>query len=168
MKTFKKRLPCTIAEHRGWLEEAEKNACLPPEEGGSPHPSVKVGAILVGANGKEIARGSNRFARGLDRRREERYADTCRSLWINCAEQMVILDAARQKADMKGARLYVTLDPCAVCAGLIVEAEIAEVIVPVQALRAYAKLKAKWKKSIEVGLIKLTEAGVKVTKVDVG
>lgn len=147
-------------EHRLWLRQAHEAAQ------DSPHPSVKVGAVVVGPDGHEIAHACNRFAHGLDSDRAERYDDGVRSLWINCAEQMVLIDAARRKADLKGARLYVTLEPCAICAGLIVESGIAEVIIPVRSMRAYAKLKTKWKRSIEVGRAKLTEAGVRVTAVD--
>lgn len=160
--------PDTTKEHRFWLAKAEAAAHKPPEHGGSPHPSVKVGAVLVGADGKEIASGANRFAHGVDWCRAERYEDGSRSMWFNCAEQMVLASALRQKANIEGARLYVTLEPCTVCAGLIAECGIREVIVPLNALRAYAKLKAKWQKSVEIGLGKLTEAGVKVTTVDMG
>jgi len=152
--------------NRIWLEKAFQTAVSPVEKGGSPHPTVKVGAILVDSTGTEIARAANRFAQGIDRRRPERYANGERSLWINCAEQMVIAKAVRQQANLKGARLYVTLEPCAVCAGLLVECGIREVILPLSARRSYAKLKAKWKKSIEIGTTKLTEAGVKITTVD--
>lgn len=151
---------------RAWLDLAIKTANAAPEKGGSPHPRVKVGAILVDAKGKEIARAVNRFATGVDRRRPERYENNARSLWINCAEQMALAQALRHKADVKGAKMYVTLEPCAVCAGLLVESGIREVVVPLSSRRSYAKLKAKWKKSIEIGTSKLTEAGVKITAVD--
>ncbi len=52
------------------------------------------------------------------------------------------------------------------CAGLIAELKIAEVYVPVDSMRRYAKLKAKWKESIEIGLTKLEESGVRLIAVD--
>jgi hypothetical protein len=61
------------AGHRAWLERAEVISIQPVSKGGSPHPTVKVGAVLVDARGKEIAASSNRFAQGVDRRRAERY-----------------------------------------------------------------------------------------------
>lgn len=152
---------------RMWLKRATEIAFQSPEHGGSPHPTVKVGAILVDAKGKEIAHAANGFVQGIDRRRPERYENGVRSLWINCAEQRAIAKAVRQRADLKGARMFVTLEPCAICAGLLVECGIKEVIVPLSSRRSYAKLKAKWKKSIEIGTSKLTEAGVKITAVDV-
>lgn len=138
---------------------------MPPEKGGSPHPTVKVGAVLVDADGREIARGANRFAHGLDWTNPERYEDGSRSMWFNCAEQMVIAKALRDKAEIKGAKLYVTLEPCAVCAGLIAECGIKEVYLPDLAVCAYPRLKPKWRKSTEIGLGKLLESGVKVTKI---
>ena len=157
-----------LALHRQWLKRAETVARAPISAGGSPHPTVKVGAVLVNAMGKEIAAASNRFAYGLDRRRPERYKNGSKSLWINCAEQMAMAEALRKRADIKGATLYVTLDPCAVCAGLAAELRLKMVCVPVGSLRRYAKLKAKWKDSIEIGLIKLAEAGIPMTAIDMG
>ena len=155
-----------LAEHRHWIARAETVASQPISLGGSPHPSVKVGAVLVDAKGREIASAANRFAQGVDRRRAERYKEGAKSLWINCAEQLVIIGALRKKASLKGARLYITLEPCSVCAGLIAELGVKQVCVPVGALRRYAKLKSKWKRSIEIGLIKLAEAGVQLTAID--
>ncbi len=155
-----------LAEHRKWLERAEAVAHQAVSHGGSPHPSVKVGAVLVDKKGREIASASNRFAHGVDRRRPERYKTGSKSLWINCAEQLAIAKALRNRADIKEAKLYVTLEPCAVCAGLIGELQLKQVFVPVGALRRYAKLKNKWKDSIETGLIKLAESGAQLTAID--
>ena len=155
-----------LEQHRQWLKRAEKVARLPIGEGGSPHPTVKVGAVLVDSKGKEIASAANRFAHGVDRRRQERYKDGSKSLWINCAEQLALASALKKRADIRGASLYVTLEPCAVCAGLAAELHLKMVCVPVGSLRRYAKLKSKWKASIEIGLIKLTEAGIPLTTVD--
>ena len=139
--------------HFLWLAKAEALAKKPVRRGGSPHPSVRVGAIFVDAGGHEIAAAANRFARGVKARVPERLDTNGRSLWINCAEQLAIVEAARRKADLKGARLYVTLEPCAICAGLIAEMGIREVFVPAQSLRHSSRLKKKWKSSIDIGLV---------------
>lgn len=157
-----------LAIHRHWLKRADRVANQPVSAGGSPHPSVKVGAVLVDAKGREIAAASNRFAHGLDRRRPERYKNGTKSLWINCAEQMAMMGALKKRASIKDATLYVTLEPCAICAGLAAELKLKMVCVPVGSLRRYAKLKAKWKDSIEIGLIKLAEAGIPLTAIDMG
>ena len=162
----KQRHADELMQHRRWLARAEAVAKSSLSAGGSPHPSVKVGAVLVGRDGREIAAASNRFAAGVDRRRPERYKDGSKSLWINCAEQIALMQALHKRADLKGARLYITLEPCAVCAGLIGELHLKEVFVPVGAMRRYARLKSKWKESIEIGLIKLAEAGVRLTAID--
>jgi tRNA(Arg) A34 adenosine deaminase TadA len=155
-----------LAHHRHWLVRAQTVALQPVRRGGSPHPTIKVGAVLVDHKGREIAAAANRFAYGVDRRRPERTRVGAKSLWINCAEQIVIAKALRKRADLRGASLYVTLEPCAVCAGLIGELRLKNVFVPADALRRYARLKAKWKNSIEIGLIKLAEAGARVTAID--
>lgn len=155
-----------LALHRHWLQHAQTTALKPVSHGGSPHPTVKVGAVLVDKKGREIAATANRFAYGVDRRRPERYKDGSKSLWINCAEQLALAKALRKRADLKDAKLYVTLEPCAVCAGLIGELRLKQVFVPVGALRRYARLKSKWKDSIEIGLIKLAEAGVELVSID--
>jgi tRNA(Arg) A34 adenosine deaminase TadA len=155
-----------LAHCREWLARAESIAQAPVSRGGSPHPTVKVGAVLVDRHNKEIAGAANRFAAGVDRRRPERYRVGSKSLWINCAEQLAITTALRKHADIKGATLYVTLEPCAVCAGLISELQIKQVYVPIGAMRRYARLKSKWKESIEIGLTKLAEAGVTLTSID--
>ena len=154
------------ADHRKWLARANDVATQPVSKGGSPHPSVRVGAVLVDAKGREIASAANRFAEGVDRRRPERYKVGSKSLWINCAEQMALMDALRNNRKVAGATLYATLEPCAVCAGMIGELKIAEVCVPVDAMRRYARLKSKWKSSIEVGLTKLAECGTRLVSVD--
>lgn len=161
------RVEDRLATHAGWLQRAFEVARKPVAQGGSPHPTVQVGAVLVDPKGREIAAASNRFARGVDRRRPERYGSGSKSLWINCAEQLALMTALREGAGVKGARLYVTLEPCAVCAGLVAELGLHEVYVPVGALRRYAKLKSKWKHSIETGMVKLAEAGVRLVAIDV-
>jgi deoxycytidylate deaminase len=155
-----------LAAHRTWLARAVAVAQLPISKGGSPHPTVQVGAVLVDAKGRKLVESSNRFAEGVDRRRPERYVDGEKSLWINCAEQLAITIAARKGISLKDASLYLTLEPCAPCAGLIVEAGIREVFIPAGALRRYASLKAKYKRSIEIALVKLAEAGVRLTAID--
>src|ERR1700761_2328998 len=101
----KQRHTDTLAQHRAWLARAESMASGPVSHGGSPHPTVKVGGVLVDSKGKEIAAASNRFAYGVDRRRPERYRAGHKSLWINCAEQLAMAQALRHHADIKDAKL---------------------------------------------------------------
>lgn len=157
-----------LPTHRIWLAKAMNLAEKDPDHGGSPHPTVKVGAIFVSSEGKILSKAVNRFARKLDDGQIDRYDDKVRSMWVNCAEQMAIGSALRRNKCLKGSRLYVTLEPCAVCAGLIVESGVKEVIMPTSSRAFYNKLKQKWKTSMDIGYAKLEEAGVKVTCVDMG
>ena len=68
---------------------------------------VPVGAVLLGADGQILARDGNRIL--------ERHDPTAH------AEMLAIRDAARRLGDERliGCDLYVTLEPCAMCAGAI-------------------------------------------------
>ena len=73
---------------------------------------VPVGCVIVCANGEIIGRGRNR--------REER------SCALAHAEIIAIEEACRNFGDwrLQGATLYVTLEPCPMCAGAIINARI--------------------------------------------
>ena len=77
---------------------------------------VPVGAVVVGATGEELARAHNR--------REEDQDPSAH------AELVAIRAAARAAGSwrLEGATLYVTLEPCAMCAGAIVLARIPRLV----------------------------------------
>lgn len=81
------------------------------EEGGE----VPVGAVLV-EDGQIIATGCNRSISGSDPTAH--------------AEIVALREAANAKGNYRlpGTTLYVTLEPCAMCAGAIVQARIARVV----------------------------------------
>ncbi len=76
---------------------------------------VPVGCVIVDRDGQVIGRGRNR-------REEEKNP-------LAHAELDAIADACRRYGDwrLKGARLYVTLEPCPMCAGGIISARIPEI-----------------------------------------
>lgn len=76
---------------------------------------VPVGAVLV-LDGREIARGSNRTLRDCDPTAH--------------AEVVVLRAAARVQKNhrLPGSTLYVTIEPCAMCAGAIVQARVARLV----------------------------------------
>jgi tRNA(adenine34) deaminase len=80
------------------------------------HGDVPVGAVLVSAEGLVLASEHNR--------REERADPTAH------AELLAIREAARGRAGwrLEGAVMYVTLEPCAMCAGALVNARIARLV----------------------------------------
>jgi len=96
------------------LERDEALMRLAPQEARQAldHQDVPVGAVLLDAEGNVLGRGHNR--------REERGDPTAH------AE----LEALRQAADrrglwrLEGTVLYVTLEPCAMCAGALVNARV--------------------------------------------
>lgn len=89
------------------LEEADLAAA---------HGDVPVGAVVVSVDGTLLAREHNR--------REERADPTAH------AELLAIREATRGLPGwrLEGATVYVTLEPCAMCAGALVNARIARLV----------------------------------------
>lgn len=158
-----KKAKDSSVRHNFWLKKALSIAKLAPEKGGSPHPDVQVGAVIVSREGKLLSSSTNRMARGIDWKKPERTKSGKRSLWITCAEQLAIAAAAKKGIRLDGAVLYLTLEPCSSCASLIIEAGIKQIIIPANAKEKSKKLKPKWRHSIEVGKTKLKEAKVRIS-----
>ncbi|HYP91392.1 MAG TPA: tRNA adenosine(34) deaminase TadA [Polyangiaceae bacterium] len=80
------------------------------------HGDVPVGAVVVSATGEVLAREHNR--------REERGDPTAH------AELLAVREATRGLPGwrLEGATVYVTLEPCAMCAGALVNARIAKLV----------------------------------------
>jgi tRNA(adenine34) deaminase len=80
------------------------------------HGDVPVGAVVVDARGNEVARGHNR---------READADP-----VAHAEVVAIRRAAESLGTwrLEGCTLFVTLEPCAMCAGALVNARIARLV----------------------------------------
>ncbi|HYQ18649.1 MAG TPA: tRNA adenosine(34) deaminase TadA, partial [Polyangiaceae bacterium] len=80
------------------------------------HGDVPVGAVVVSAAGEVLARDHNR--------REERGDPTAH------AELLAVREATRTLPGwrLEGATVYVTLEPCAMCAGALVNARIARLV----------------------------------------
>lgn len=77
---------------------------------------VPIGAVLVSADGIVLARGGNRVI--------ERHDPTAH------AEMLVLRTGAERHANerLTGTTLYVTLEPCAMCAGAISFARVARLV----------------------------------------
>lgn len=99
------------AEHLRWMQVA-----LAEADAATLHGDVPVGAVIVGPNGEELARDHNR--------REELGDPTAH------AEVLALRSASRKIGHwrLEGATLYVTLEPCPMCAGALVNARIARVV----------------------------------------
>ena len=93
-----------------YMQAALEQAQLAAEAGEAP-----VGAVLV-VSGEIIARGHNRSVTDHDP--------------SGHAEIVVLRDGGRQLGNhrLAGATLYVTLEPCAMCVGAIVQARLTRVV----------------------------------------
>jgi len=101
----------TVQQHAERMAEALVEAARAVE-----HEDVPVGAIVVAADGRIIGRGHNR--------REVDGDPTAH------AEVVAIREAARTLGTWRldGCTLYVTLEPCTMCAGAIVQSRIATLV----------------------------------------
>lgn len=94
-----------------WMRLALEEAAKAPA-----HADIPVGAILIDALGLEIGRGHNE--------RESQADPTAH------AEVQALRAAAKAQGawHLGGSTLYVTLEPCAMCAGAIVNARVSRVV----------------------------------------
>jgi tRNA(adenine34) deaminase len=100
-----------ITRHQSWMNHALELAQIAGEAG-----EVPVGAVIVDAAGNLIATGENRKERDKDPTAH--------------AEVIAIRSAAKtlQSWRLDQCTLYVTLEPCPMCAGAIVHARLGTVI----------------------------------------
>ena len=97
----------TYAIHRQWMNKAMELARVAGDAG-----EVPVGAAIVDGNGKLIAEAQNRRERDCD---PSAHAEI---LALRAAGQVL------QDWHLNQCTLYVTLEPCPMCAGAIVQARI--------------------------------------------
>jgi tRNA(adenine34) deaminase len=100
-----------MADDAEWMSVALAEADVAAARG-----EVPVGCVIVGADGSELARGHNL---------RESSADPTAH-----AEMIAIRAAAEKIGDwrLEGATLYVTLEPCPMCAGALVHARVSRVV----------------------------------------
>jgi tRNA(adenine34) deaminase len=100
-----------VGDDEFWMREA-----LAEADAATLHGDVPVGAVVVSAAGVELSREHNR---------REALADPTAH-----AELLAVRTAAQSRGHwrLEGATLYVTLEPCAMCAGALVNSRIARVV----------------------------------------
>jgi tRNA(adenine34) deaminase len=100
-----------MTDDQRWMEIALEEADLAATEG-----EVPVGAVFVDAVGREVARAHNA---------REALADPTAH-----AEMIAIREAAARILSwrLEGVTAYVTLEPCAMCAGALVAARVVRVV----------------------------------------
>lgn len=95
----------------------------------------KVGAVLV-KNNKIIAEGTNSVPEGIEPCTEEtcirkklklKSGEKQELCFVVHAEQNALLDALKKKIEVKGSILYVTKQPCIICAKMLINAGIKKI-----------------------------------------
>lgn len=100
-----------LQQHRQWMNYALNLAQAAGEEG-----EIPVGAVVVNSDNQLIASASNRKERDRD---PTAHAEV---LALRAAGQIL------NRWHLQGCRLYVTLEPCPMCAGAIVQSRISQLI----------------------------------------
>ena len=96
--------------------------------GWSKDPSTKVGAVVADANHRIMATGFNGLPTGVEDTIERLEDRELKYQMVVHAERNAIIDA---RASLAGCRLYVwPMMPCSVCAAMIIQAGLAEVVAP--------------------------------------
>ena len=93
----------------------------------SKDPSTKVGCVIASSDRRVVSTGFNGLPSGVEDSLERLTDRDLKYEMTVHAERNAIINARR---DLTGCRLYVTLRPCSVCAAMIIQAGIAEVITP--------------------------------------
>ena len=106
----------TMADSFSQQDAALMRRAIVMAEQAAAEGEVPVGAVLADAEGTILAEAGNRCIAGHDP--------------AGHAEMRAIREAAARLGNYRlpGCRLYVTLEPCVMCAGLCVHARIAEII----------------------------------------
>lgn len=93
----------------------------------SKDPKRQIGCVIVNLDRRIIATGYNGFPRGLPDNEEDLANQQKKRLHMIHAELNAILNAT---SDLKHSTLFVNRFPCHVCAGLILQAGIGNIVVP--------------------------------------
>lgn len=88
--------------------------------------STKVGCVIVDATNRIKSVGYNGFPRGVDDEKEILHERPTKYLATVHAEANAIAAAASMGISLTGCAAYVTLPPCAQCAGLLLNAGVRE------------------------------------------
>ena len=110
-----------VATVERWMREALEAAREAAAIG-----EVPIGAVLVGADGELLARTGNRTRTDCDPTAH--------------AEVLALREAARRRENYRltGTTIYATLEPCAMCAGALIQARVGRLVYGAQDARAGA------------------------------
>lgn len=132
-----------------WLNIAKEVASW------SKDPRRKVGCVLVNLENTQLSGGFNGFPRGVadDARLDDKLK---KLLMVVHAEANAIAAAARNGHSLLGAIAYITSNPCAQCASLMIQAGIMRVVyIPTEN-------QPEWQLSHDLAMEMFAEVGVRV------
>jgi dCMP deaminase len=128
----------------------------------SKDPSTKVSATIF--RGKyPIAISYNGFPPGIEDTNERLNNRELKYKLVQHAEANAIATCARLGITTEGTTMAVTHFPCSTCAGLMISAGIAKVVVQ----KPSEDFLSRWKESIELSKDMFKEAGVEVVEIDI-
>lgn len=117
----------------------------------SKDPSTRVGAVIVGDMNRIVSTGFNGLPAGVEDTVERLNDRELKYQMIVHAERNAIISARQNVAGM---RIYVwPMMPCSVCASLVIQAGLAEVIAP-------ENINPRWVDSFDLSKTMFAEAGV--------
>lgn len=125
--------------------------------------STKVGCVIVSPEKAILSMGYNGFPRGVDDNVPTRQIRPTKYEFVVHAEENALLNAGRNGTRLNGGILYVTMPPCARCAGSIIQSGIKEII--------YLEPEEKknipgWRDSLNISFTMFDESGVKYMALD--
>ena len=130
-------------------------------QGRSKDRSTKVGAVALDDAMVIKGSGYNGFPRGVNDYRDERHERPAKYRWTVHAEMNVIAQAARPV--LEGTTLILTsLHPCAICAGMLIQAGVKRVVAPEIRHQGTGELRFDWSEDEKIAFEMLSEAGVDV------
>lgn len=127
----------------------------------SRDPSTKVGALIVDADHNVRALGYNGFPRGILDSNERLNDRNLKYPLTVHAERNAIVECAKLGIRTEGCYLICTHYPCAVCAGIIIQAGITKIIIK----KPDDEFMIRWNNEVDLGLEMFKEAGLEIIQV---
>lgn len=120
----------------------------------SKDPSTKVGCVLVNDKNQVVGMGYNGFPRGVEDHAGRYENRDIKYLMVQHAEANAVMNATEST---DGVRAYVTHHPCSTCAGLLIQAGVASIIINPQGEGGLAE---RYRDSFNAARTMCKEAGV--------
>jgi dCMP deaminase len=117
----------------------------------------KNGAVVVNDDNIVLSQGYNGLPIGCDDSIESRFVQPTKYLFTEHAERNALYFAARTGVSLKGARMYMTMFPCADCARGMIQCGLKKIIAPTPDVDHL-----KWGEHFKAAMVMLEEANVEI------